>query len=128
MPSIKLGSRPKTFARVIKFKDIDGTELSVPVTYKYRTRKEYGAWNDELPDYPEAKDAMDADGKFSSEKYIEMVSNWNADRLMQTLEGWGLDEPFNADNVKQLCDEMPACAEAIVDDYKTAILQGHLGN
>jgi hypothetical protein len=128
MPSIKLGSRPKTFARVIKFKDLDGTELSVPVTYRYRTRKEYGAWNDELPNYPESKDAVDAEGKFSSQKYIELVSDWNAARLMQTLEGWGLDEPFNADTVKQLCDEMPACAEAIVDDYKSAILAGHLGN
>jgi hypothetical protein len=128
MPTITLGARPKTFPRTVKFKDIDGTDMSVPVTYRYRTRKEYGAWNDALPNYPESKDAIDADGKFSAEKYIEMVSDWNATRLMQTLEGWGLDVAFDAGAVKQLCDEMPACAEAIIDDYKAAILSGHMGN
>jgi hypothetical protein len=128
MPSIKLGNRPKSFDYVVKFKDLDGTELAVPVSYKYRTRKEYGAWSDAFAKYPDTKDAIGEDGQFKAEAYIEQVSEWSANKLMQCLDGWKLDEEFNAANVKQLCDEMPACAEAIIDGYKNAILSGHLGN
>lgn len=128
MPTIKLGSRPKSFARIVKFKDVDGTEMTAPVTFKYRTRKEYGAWNDTLPKYPDAKDCIGEDGKFSSETYVEKVSEWNALRLAQSLDGWALDTEFTPEAVKQLCDETPGCAEAIIEDYKLAILDGRLGN
>jgi hypothetical protein len=127
MAKIKLGERPKSFARVVKFTDLDGTEMTVPVTYKYRTRKEYGAWIDAMPPEPTAMDAM-KDGKFSSETYIEMVSAWNANKIMQCVDSWGLDEEFSPANVKQTCDEMPACAEAITREYQGACLEGRLGN
>lgn len=128
MPQIKLGSRPKSFARVVKFKDVDGTELTAPITYKYRTRKEFGEWLDALPKMPEAKDAAGEDGVFSSEKYLDLVSAWNANKIEQMLEGWGLDEEFTAANIKQLCVELPACADAVIEEYRAAILEGHLGN
>jgi hypothetical protein len=127
MPTIKLGSRPKSFARVVKFKDVDGTEQLAPVTYKYRTRKEYGAWLDTLPAQPTTKDAT-GEGGFSAEKYLEMISAWNASKIAQVLDGWGLEIEFNEAAVKQLCDEMPACAEAIIEEYRAAIVEGHLGN
>ena len=41
---IKLGERPKTFARVIDFTGIDGSEYKLPVIFKYRTRSELIAW------------------------------------------------------------------------------------
>lgn len=131
MAKITLGSRPKSFPRVVKFTDVDGTELTAPVTYKYRTRKEFGEWLDTLPAYPQTKDGMVGEGensKFSSEAYIEKVSAWNANKIMQILEGWALDEEFSAANVRQLCDEMPACAEAIIENYRSAIIEGRLGN
>jgi hypothetical protein len=127
MATVKLGSRPKSFARVVKFKDVDGTELTAPVTYKYRTRKEYGAWVDALPAQPTTSDAME-DGKFSAETYIEKMSEWNAGKIMQSVDSWGLDIEFNQASVKQLCDEMPACAEAIIAEYQTACIEGRLGN
>jgi hypothetical protein len=128
MPTVKLGNRPKSFARVVKFKDIDGTELSIPVTYKYRTRQEFGAWIDTLPKHPESADAAGEDGKFSSEKYVELMSAWNASKIEQMLEGWGLDVDCSPENIRQLCDEMPGGAEAIIEQYRAAIIEGRLGN
>jgi hypothetical protein len=130
MAKIKLGSRPKSFARIVKFTDVDGTELTAPVTYKYRTRKEYGAFHDSLPEYPQIEAETDADGKtvYRAETAIEKRSEWNANQIMQILEGWGLDEEFNHANVRQLCDEMPACAEAIIREYQGACVEGRLGN
>lgn len=128
MPQIKLGSRPKSFARVVQCKDVDGSDLSIPVTYKYRTRKDYGAWLDSLPPQPQAADAKGGDGAFSAEVYVELMSKWNASKIEQSLDSWGLDVEFNPENVKQLCDESPAAAEAIIEQYRSAIIEGRLGN
>lgn len=127
MPTIKLGARPKSFARVVKAQDLDGSELLIPVTFKYRTRKEYGAWIDSLPPEPTAADAV-VDGKFSAEAYVEKVSEWNANKVMQSVDAWGLDVEFGPESVKQLCDEMPAAADAINKDYQSACIEGRLGN
>ena len=127
MPTIKLGARPTSVARVVKTKDIDGSELSIPVTYKYRTRKDYGAWIDTLPPQPTTADAV-VDGKFSAEKYIEMMSAWNANKIAQCVDSWGLDVEFSPEAVKQLCDESPAAAEAVIGEYQAASVEGRLGN
>lgn len=127
MATIKLGARPKTFARVVKTKDLDGTELLIPVTYKYRTRKEYGAWIDTLGAQPQTSDGV-VEGKFSAEAYVEKVSEWNANKIVQCVDGWGLDIDFTPENVKQLCDESPAAAEAVIGEYQAACIEGRLGN
>jgi hypothetical protein len=127
MPTIKLGARPTSFARTVKTKDIDGSDLLIPVTFKYRTRKEYGAWIDTLPAQPTTADAV-VDGKFSAEKYIELVSAWNANKIAQCVDSWGLDVPFDAEAIKQLCDESPAAAEAVIGEYQAASIEGRLGN
>lgn len=130
MAKIKLGARPKSFARVVKFTDVDGTEMTAPVTYRYRTRKEYGAFHDALPEYPQIEAEKDADGNdvYRAETLIEKRSEWNASHIMQIVDSWALDEEFSHANVKQLCDEMPACADAIIQDYRSAIVEGRLGN
>jgi hypothetical protein len=130
MAKIKLGARPKSFARVVKFTDVDGTEMTAPVTYKYRTRSEYGAFADSLPDYPQLEAEKDADDKtvYRAQTVIEKRSEWNANQIMQILEGWALDEEFNHANVRQMCDEMPAGAEAIIREYQGACVEGRLGN
>ena len=130
MAKIRLGSRPKSFARIVKFTDLDGTEMTAPVTYKYRTRKEYGAWHDTLPEYPQvvAETGPNGETVYRAESLIEKRSEWNANKIMQCVESWGLDEEFSAANVKQLCDEMPACADAIVNEYQIACVEGRLGN
>jgi hypothetical protein len=131
MAKIKLGTRPKSFVRIVKFKDLDGVDMTAPVTYKYRTRKEYGAFHDSLPEYPHTiEPETDADGKtvYRAEALIEKRSEWNANHIMQILDGWALDEEFNFANVKQLCDELPGGAEAIISEYRGACVEGRMGN
>jgi hypothetical protein len=139
MPTIKLGARPKSFARNVKTTDVDGTELLIPVTFKYRTRKEYGAWIDSLPPEPTTLDAriaavFDDKGaeiepeKFSAEKYVDLISDYKALKLLQCIESWGLDVAFDRNAVKQLCDESPGAADAVLDEYKVASIEGRLGN
>lgn len=123
---IKLGNRPKNFPRVIKFPMLDGSEGCIEVTYKYRTRTEFGAFLDEL---------FKAAGVAPAEGEVILMANVmaktrdsNADYILKVIDGWNLDEPFTPDAVKQLCDELPAASTAIMEGYRLAINEGRLGN
>ncbi|WP_250501972.1 phage tail assembly chaperone [Caballeronia sp. AZ7_KS35] len=126
MPKIKLGQRPQSFKRVVKFKMLDGAEASIEVSYKYRTRTEFGAFIDEIAAAAKAERPEGDD--FSVAAIWEKIGSGNADYIMQAVDGWNLDEEFTRENVQQLADELPAAVIAIIDSYRDAITQGRLGN
>jgi hypothetical protein len=126
MPKIKLGQRPQNFKRVVKFKMVDGTDASIEVSFKYRTRKEFGAFIDEIS--AAAKVERPAGDDFSVADLWEKIGSGNADYILQAVDGWNLDEEFTRENVQQLADEIPAAVIAIIDSYREAITQGRLGN
>jgi hypothetical protein len=146
MPIIKLGSRPKSFERTVKFKDVDGTELAVPVIFKYRTLTEFGSFVDQWTADQKAaieaeaatlendrKKAQEAGEKFveptiTNEEIRKEEAKSNTDYLMRILDGWKLDDAFTAAAVLQFCNEFPGGARAVVFDYRAAIVEGHLGN
>ena len=129
MAKITLGKRPKSFPKTVKFTDVDGTEMAAPVIYKYRTRKEYGAFIDALNEAAGLVPAPGADGeKVTMTMLLEKSDGSNIDYLMQVLDGWSLDEPFDRANVQQLVDEFPGAANAIMEAYRAAIVEGRLGN
>ena len=126
MASIKLGNRPKTFKPVtIKVPLPDGEEGIMQVTYKYRTRTDFGKLIDTI-----FKDAGEkrADGDFSMGDLMEKTRDKNAEYLLQCVEGWNLDEPVSLESLRQLSDELPAVSAAIMEQYRTAALEGRLGN
>jgi len=126
MPKIVLGKRPANFKHTVKFPMLDGTEGSIEVLYKYRTRAEFGKFIDEV--YAAAKEDRPADKEFSWAALMEKTSGANADHVMMAVEGWNLDEAFTRENVQQLADELPAAVTAIMDSYRKAITEGRLGN
>lgn len=146
MPTIKLGARPKLFKRPVKFTDLDGTELLVPVHFKYRTVTEFGTYVDEYAKKVEDKmlaeraereaqrrEALDkgkayVEPEVTNEQMRAHQAQANADYLMGILEGWDLEVPFGVDAVLQLCNETPGAASKIISDYRLAITEGHLGN
>lgn len=125
---IKLGERPKNFKKTVKFQMLDGSEGQMEVTYKYRTRKEFGAFQDAILEAVGEKDKDTDDEKFSNEKLWERVAANNAEQVLQVIEGWNLDAELTKENLEQLADELPAAVIAIMSDYRTAILEGRLGN
>lgn len=128
MAKIKLGNRPKNFKKVVKFPMLDGSEGSIEVTYKYRTRSEFGVFIDGILEAAGEKKGQSEDEKFSMAKLMQQTAGANADYVLDAVEGWNLDEDFTKDAVQQLSDEIPAAVNAIMETYRVAITEGRLGN
>lgn len=129
MAKIKLGARPKNFTAPVKFAMLDGSEGVINVTYKYRTRTEFGAFLDEV--YAESGVARPAEGEAAGRLVETAYAAGNeqmARQIMRVAEGWDLDEPFTEANVQALVNELPAAAGVIVATYEKAIKDGVLGN
>jgi hypothetical protein len=97
---IVLGTRPKNFKKAVTFPMLDGTEGSIEVLFKYRTRKEFGAFIDELVEAAKVKaPPRPSDGEapaFSMADLMERTAGSNADYILQVAEGWNLDVEFSA--------------------------------
>lgn len=136
MAIVKLGKRPETFPHTVTFPMLEGGEGSIPVTYKYRTRKEFGVFWDELTAGADASTADKASDKatdnpvekFSLAKLYAKASTKNAQDVLKIITDWGLDAELSIENVQQLNDELPLAVATIVGDYYTAMTTGRLGN
>lgn len=124
---VKLGARPKSFKHVITFNLVEGGKGSIECVYKYRTRKEFGAFVDSVMESAGATQKPDGE-KFSMSELMERTAGANADYILDVLEGWNLDEELSRENVQQLADEFPAAATAIMEAYRGACIDGRLGN
>jgi Phage tail assembly chaperone len=126
MAKVVLGKRPKTIDRTLTAKLPDGSTGEVPVSYRYRTRKEFA----ELIDATFGA-AAGADGDAAPDTVAagtERSLEANADYIAQIVDGWGLDAPFTRESILQLCDELPGVALAIMAGYREAVVEGRLGN
>lgn len=125
MAKIVLGARPKNIKKAIKVQLLDGSEGEIGLTFKYRTRTEYGAWIDSLMD---GEKPTGEEMKMPWEKLANKTVEANAKYIMQAVDGWDLDIDFNIENVKEFCDEYPLACSTAMDTYRTAINEGRLGN
>lgn len=129
MAKIRLGQTPKNFKRKVSFKLADGSDASIEITYKYRTRSEYGEFIDSM---------VKAAGNASKEVAVDENKVWGdlmakiadskAEHIVQIAEGWNLDEEFTINNIRQLADEFPEAAESIIENYRFAVTAARLGN
>lgn len=130
MATIKLGTRPKNFPHTLTIPLHEGETGTIKVSYRYRTRTEYGAFVDSL--LADAGVTLEGDRaedlKFSLAKAMTATRDKNADYILQIVDGWNLDAEFGRAALVQLCDELPGAALAIMNGYTAAITEGRLGN
>jgi hypothetical protein len=121
---IILGQRPKTYKpTLVTFPLPDGSEGGIEATFTYRTRTEFGQLLDTLFNAAGSKP-----DDFSMADAMVKTRDTNADYLGKILTAWNLDEPLNAESLKQLCDEIPAAAVALMTAYREVVIEGRLGN
>lgn len=124
---IKLGSRPKTFKEIdIAVNLPTGEEGLIPVTFKYMTKTEFGAWQDSLNS---GNKVTTADEDFSWEKFYEQSGEKTADAVLGVIDSWGLDEPLSKKSIQAIEAECGAAAlPAILRAFGEACREGKLGN
>jgi hypothetical protein len=137
---IKLGSRPKSFSRVVKFPMVEGGEGCMEVQFRYRTRSELAALTDEIQsaakaqadaDFAAMKAKLDNGETAETLKQVDILDrdiSLQVDYVLQAVDGWNLDEKFDRGAVEQLANELPAAISAIIENYRKAINEGRLGN
>lgn len=156
MAKLKLGARPGPFSRTVKFTMLDGDDTELSLTFKYRTKREFGALIDGLikaasaPPKPaeddaqqalditpndkaatqavEPADAPEAVQSMKLSEFLESSVEAQADYILQIAEGWDIGAPFSRENVIAFCDEQPGGAKAVMAMYREAITEGRLGN
>lgn len=136
MAKLKLGQRPKTFKPVtLKFDMPDGTVGTAEITFKYFTKTESGALFDELRDAAlkragEAKEeiATSSAHEFSMADLMAKTRDQNAEYMLRVIDSWNVDSDLNLEALKQLDDEIPAGAIAIMEAFRAAAQAGRLGN
>ena len=126
MAKIVLGKRPESFKQVVTFPMLDDTEGAIECEFKYRTKKEFGEFTDRM--FRDAGESAPADGKFSLTDLMGKTVDKNGEYLMEVLRGWNLDEKLSLDSASQLANELPAAASAIMNAYRSAIVEGKRGN
>lgn len=126
---VTLGARPKTFKSFdVKVTMPDGDEGIIPVTFKYRTKSEFGKWMDEAIAIGKDDVKSQPADEFSWEKFYEMNTDAAVDQVLSAVDSWGLDIPFTPATLKKLGDEMPAAISAMLAAYGGACREGRLGN
>ncbi len=128
MAKIILGKRPETFVGLVSFPLLEGGEGTMQVTFKYRTRTEFGKYIDNLRATTSTASQEPVPAAQTIEQIMQDGVQNDAENLLEIMQGWSLDQDFNLQNLKVLSDEIPAAAKAIVAAYGDAIHTGRVGN
>ena len=126
---ITLGARPETFApTAVNFKLPNGKDAAMMVTFKYRTRTEFGAFVAEaygrnVGDLPTTES-----GRLDYEAMAKQATRDEAAYVVGIVHAWDLDIELNRESAAQLADEVPAAVEALKRAYSGACNEGRLGN
>ena len=124
------------FEREIAIPTPDGRELLIPFTCKYRDRVAIAELFDtfsQVGDAPKAAAAPRKGRKAATPpptlgQGAVAAAQADADSIMKCFTGWGLDMPFNRDNVVKLVTRYPGATLALLLDYRVSLTQGRLGN
>lgn len=103
MAKLTLNVAP-TFQATVDIPAAGGEVLSATLTFKHRTKDALQAW-------------LKGSGKRE-----------DVDAIMEMMEGWDLDEPFNVENVKTLCQNYIAAPAVIVEAYIDHLAKARVKN
>lgn len=126
MTTIKLGTTPKSFKKIVKFDMLDGSVGMIEAEFRYRTRDEFGQFIDQMVKdsgvAPEQVEGLGMSG------LMARTTDQNGRYLLEILQGWNIPEQLTIEKTRQLANEVPAAAAALMETYRAAVAEGRLGN
>ena len=133
MPKFNLGKAPVNFKRAVLIDMFDGSQDSIEMTFKYRSRTEYAKLMDDVIFAAKNKNIV-SDDKTAADKqdtFLSLLSEQDelsVDYVLQIAEGWDLSNEFNKATLKEIKNKFPGAIEAIIEAYRVSILEGRLKN
>lgn len=123
---VRLGERPDGLKDTLRVRMPDGTEGLIPVTFRYRTRAEFGEFLDSI--FGIEVPAFDGAARDAGAVQQRGIVQYNGQYLHGCIQDWGLDVPLSLHACTQLANELPGPARALMDRYRERILEGRAGN
>lgn len=128
--SFKIQQNP-TFKEAVKIPRVGGEPLEVVFEYKYLTRKELAALQDDwnkatkemIEKWTEAEDA-----ERSLEEMSEDEITHNVKQLKDIVVGWNFSDEFNDENIRALVEATLHTTDSIVKAYYEAYAKAKVGN
>lgn len=129
MPKIKLGAPPKTFPHTVTYALLEGGDDCIKLQYRYRDRIEYADFIAALfPNLETGKPAVESGSGYDIRGVVVKDLQRSVDHIMGAVVSWDLDDEVSAANVARFVKEFPGAAQAVIDDYRTAIVEGRTKN
>lgn len=127
MSKLVLGKTPEFFKPFnVKFTLPDGTEDAIKVTFRYKTRKQFAAFLNEL--FGETGETRPEGEKVDFEALFAKGGEKTVAHLSKIIAEWDFAEPVTTETLSALHDQAPAAATAITQAYSAACSEGRLGN
>jgi hypothetical protein len=139
-----------TFKREVKIPTPDGKPLSVEFVFKHRTRDEMADLTERwiadgranllrVKDEEAAEQAARETAEASGETYIEPIPDLKSRAaegikrdvavILECASDWNVEGyEFTAENIAKMIRMYNATASAVMNDYRTSIAEGRLGN
>lgn len=121
-----------TFTQVAKIPRIGGDPIAVEFTYKYFTRPQLTALNDQWSkarkELVESWDKAREEGTLQLADMNEGETGFNVNQLKDVLLGWAFDEEFNEENIRALVESSIGATDAVLSAYNEAYEKAKLGN
>lgn len=125
--AIKLGKNPKTYKKEIPLINTEGATDILVITYKYRSRLEFGTLLDERAAAQKMREAsapeVDIKADPSAHDAISSAMKQAAELVLEIAEGWDVEDPFTLENLMQLECDFPGALADIQDTYQIATLE-----
>lgn len=126
MAKLKIAENP-TFTADVEIPRVGGASIKAPFTFKYRNRLELAALFDRWQADTDARLKAIGEGTTISDVTTAEVDQQVA-QLMEVLDGWGFDDPFNEENVRALVLSIRDAANAVLNAYAAAYQEARRGN
>lgn len=126
---VKLGDRPESFPPItVDFISNKGLPSDIVAVFKYRTRKEFGAFVSESFSVDSKEFPIKEDGGIDFEELASKNTSNDAAYLKGAMVSWDFDDELSLKSLGQLADEQPAAIVALKQAYAEACNSGNLGN
>ena len=128
MAKYKFGSKPKTFSKNIKWKEVDGNSLELQIVFNTATSDECAEMITVMFDTVNKERGGVEVADMSIKDIVKTNRQGAADFLLKVINSWELEDDLTRDNVLRFMNEQPGGSEAAITAFRDACMQGRMGN